>query len=126
VQRIAAPRLSTTALAGVDAFAVACFVLVGYLSHHGALHAGGLARDLAPMLAGWFAAALPCRLYSRRSVRSLVLTWALGVPAGVALRAIVLDRPLDGGQLAFLLTSLLFVGVFVAAARFAALTARPA
>jgi hypothetical protein len=120
LERAAAPGLPPAAVAVLDACAIATFVVVGYVAHHGAVHAGGLGRDVGAMLAGWFAAAAVWGLYRRPAPRSLILTWVLGVTLGVVLRAILLGRSPDGAQLAFLLTSLVFGGAFVAGFRLAA------
>ena len=97
--------------------ALIVFSVVGLLSHDGAVSAAGLARDALPLLAGWFAAALLFRTYRRRSGRALLLTWIVGVPLGVALRAVVLGRALEGREAAFLAVALTFTLVFVLALR---------
>ncbi len=100
-----------------DGAALVLFSVVGLLSHDGAISAAGLARDALPLLAGWFAAALVFHTYRRRSVRTLLLAWAVGVPLGVALRALVLGRALQGREAAFLAVALTFTLFFVLAAR---------
>ncbi len=104
-------------LAFADGAALALFSVVGLLSHDGTVSAAGLARDALPLLAGWFAAALLFRTYRRRSVRTLLLAWIVGVPLGVALRAVVLGRALEGREAAFLAVALTFTLVFVLALR---------
>jgi Protein of unknown function (DUF3054) len=102
-----------------DAAALVVFAVVGLLSHHGTVTAAGLAHDALPLLAGWFAAALVFRLYTRPSVTRLVATWACGVTAGVLLRALVLGRTLNGREAAFLGVALAFTLLFVVALRLA-------
>ena len=104
-------------LALSDAAAIVLFSVVGLLSHDGAVSATGLARDALPLLAGWFAAALAFGTYRRRSLRTLLLAWIVGVPLGVALRALVLGRVLEGREAAFLAVALTFTLVFVLALR---------
>ena len=104
-------------LALADGTALVLFSVVGLLSHDGAVSASGLARDALPLLVGWFAAALLFRTYRRRSVRALLLTWIVGVPLGVALRAVVLGRAFEGREAAFLAVALTFTLVFVLALR---------
>ena len=104
-------------LALADATALVLFSVVGLLSHDGAVSAAGLARDALPLLAGWFAAALLFRTYRTRSVRTLLLAWVVGVPLGVALRAIALGRAFEGRQVAFLAVALTFTLLFVLALR---------
>jgi hypothetical protein len=91
------------------------FAVVGLLSHHASFSA--FARDAFPLLGGWFAVALATRLYARFSVRRLLLTWAVGIAAGVLVRALILGRHLDRHQAAFLATSLVFTLLFVLALR---------
>lgn len=57
------------------------------------------------------------RLYVEFSVRRFLTTWALGIAAGVLVRALILGRALNGRQAAFLATSLVFTLLFVVAAR---------
>jgi hypothetical protein len=109
--------------AACDAVAVLAFTVVGLLSHHGGVSAGGLARDALPLLAGWFAAAGLLRLYRDPSSGRLVATWACGVTVGVVARALALGHTHVGTEAEFLAVSLAFVLVFVLAARLlAALT----
>jgi DUF3054 family protein len=107
-------------LALLDAAAIVVFAIVGMLSHDRGLSASGFARDALPLLAGWFVVALLVGTYRRRSRRTLLVAWAIGIPLGVLLRAVVLGRALDRHQLAFLLTTLLFTLLLVLALRVAA------
>jgi hypothetical protein len=95
-----------------DAVAILAFVTVGLISHDG-LSAAGYARDALPILGAWFAAAALFGTYRHGGWRRLLAAWAVGIPLGVLIRALVLGRTLDGDQLAFLgvtlVTSLLFV-----------------
>jgi hypothetical protein len=100
-------------LAVADGLALVAFVTVGLLSHDHAPSLGGYARDLLPLLAGWYGAAAAFGLYRGGGRRPLLLTWAVGVPAGVLIRALVLGRSLDGGEAAFLGVTLVFTGLFV-------------
>ncbi|MGZ4280772.1 MAG: DUF3054 domain-containing protein [Gaiellaceae bacterium] len=111
------PNRPPRVLALTDGAALVLFSVVGLLSHDGAVSASGLARDALPLLAGWFAAALLFRTYRWRSVRALLLTWVVGVPLGVALRAVVLGGALEGREAAFLAVALTFTLVFVLALR---------
>ncbi len=115
--------LSPPLAAGADAAAIVVLTLIGLLSHHGALNGRGFARDAVPLLAGWFAAALLVRLYTRPALRRLVATWLLGITAGVAIRAAILGRTHPGKEAAFLGVALAFTAVFVLVARLAAATA---
>ena len=102
-----------------DAAALVVFAVVGLLSHHGTVTAAGLAHDALPLLGGWFAAALVFRLYTQPSITRLLATWLCGVTAGVLLRALVLDRSLNGREAAFLGVALTFTLLFVVVLRLA-------
>ncbi len=111
-------RLAPRAAAASDAAAILAFVTIGLLSHEHGLHATGYARDALPFLGCWFAAALGFHLYTRPSLARLAATWAVGVPAAVLVRALVLGRTLGSKEGAFLIVSLVTVGVLVTAFRF--------
>ncbi len=113
------PAASPNMLALADGAAIVAFAMIGVVSHTGGATPGALLEDALPLLAGWSAAAAVFRLYSRPTTHALLLTWAVGVPLGVAVRAAVLGRLDEPRQLAFLATTLLFTFVFVAAARIA-------
>lgn len=113
-------------LALSDGAAISAFALIGIASHTGGLSAAALLEDLVPLLAGWLAAAVAFRLYTRPTSRALLSTWAVGIPLGVALRAAVLGRLGEPRQLAFLATTLVLTLVVVAAARLALGAARRA
>ena len=100
-----------------DAVAILVFVTIGLLSHHGDVTLRGYARDALPFLGCWFASALLFRLYSRPGWWRLLATWAVGIPVAVLVRALVLGRHLGGNEAAFLLVSLVTVGVLVVAFR---------
>ena len=94
-------RVRPTILAIGDAFSLVAFVVLGLRSHDEGVTAAGLARTALPLLAGWFAAAAAVRLYARGGISRFLVTWAVGVTAGVALRALILGRPADGSELTF-------------------------
>ena len=111
------PPVPGSALALVDAVAIAVFAVIGIVSHTGGVSATALAEDVLPLLAGWFAAAAALGLYARHSTRALLATWAIGIPLGVAVRAAVLGRLDEPRQLAFLATTLVLTAAFVVLAR---------
>lgn len=113
------PAASPAVLALTDGAAIVVFALVGILSHTGGVTPEALLEDALPVLAGWSAAAAAFGLYARPTARALLLTWAVGVPVGVAVRAAVLGRLDEPRQLAFLATTLVLTLVFVAAGRLA-------
>ncbi len=118
------PPASPTVVALADGTAIVVFALIGILSHTGDVTPAALLEDALPLLAGWSAAAAVFRLYARATARALLLTWAVGVPLGVAVRAAVLGRLDEPRQLAFLATTLVLTLVFVAAGRVAIGVAR--
>lgn len=110
------PRPPLVLVAG-DLTALVFFATVGLLSHRGGVSAAGYARDLLPVAGGWFATALAFGTYRRRSRARLLATWAVGVPAGIAVRAAVLGRGFDAKEAAFLAVALAFTLLFVVAVR---------
>ena len=94
-------RVRPTILAIGDALALVAFVVLGLRSHDDGVTAAGLARTALPLLAGWFATATAVRLYARGGIGRFLVTWAVGVTAGVALRALILGRPVDGREVTF-------------------------
>jgi hypothetical protein len=108
-----------------DALAILVFVTIGLLSHHGDVTFRGYARDALPFLGCWLAAALLFRLYSRPGWWRLLATWAVGVPAAVLVRALILERHLGSKEAAFLVVSLVTIGALVLAFRLLFSRVRP-
>jgi hypothetical protein len=117
VSHLVFPPVSARALVLADAAAIVAFTVAGILSHRGALPLSALVEDALPLLAGWFAAAAAFHLYGSRTRRSLLLTWIVGIPLGVLVRAAALGRLNEPKQLAFLATTLILSIVFVVAGR---------
>jgi hypothetical protein len=117
VRSLAFPPAPPRLLAAADGLAILSFTVVGIVAHEGALPASALAEDAVPLLAGWFLGAALARPYARRTWRSLLATWAVGIPAGVLLRAAALGRLDEPRQLAFLATTLVLSLAFVVVAR---------
>lgn len=111
------PPVSPWTAAALDGLAILCFTIVGVVSHRGVLPPAALAEDALPLLGGWFAAALGFGLFACRTLRALLLTWAVGIPLGVLVRAAALGRLDEPRQLAFLVTTLVLSLVLVLAAR---------
>ena len=102
----------------LDAAAILVFVTIGLISHrHG--FAKGYARDLPPFLGCWFAVALLLRLYRQGGRGRLVATWLVAVPLAVLVRALAFGRSLNGSEAAFLVVSVVTIGVLVGAGRLA-------
>ncbi|MCL6552683.1 MAG: DUF3054 family protein [Firmicutes bacterium] len=103
-----------------DLAAVLAFTVVGLAYHGVPLSAGGLLRTALPLGGAWCALAPTCGTYRRPGWRSLLVTWAVAVPAGVLLRQWWLGRPLGRATLVFLLTAWLLTLVFLAVGRLVA------
>ncbi len=101
-----------------DVAALLTFVTIGLVSHHhGFLR--GYARDVPTFVGAWVVAAIAFGLYRRPERRRLVATWAVGVSAAVFLRMLLVGHHLTGSEAAFLLVSLVTIGVLVPAFRWA-------
>ncbi|MSO95230.1 MAG: DUF3054 domain-containing protein [Thermoleophilia bacterium] len=111
------PPSSVRIIVLADALAILAFTLAGIVAHTGGLSIRGVAEDALPLLVGWFAAAAATGLYRRPSLRAFLITWVLGILAGVMLRAAALGRLDEPRQLAFLATTLVLTLVCVAAIR---------
>jgi hypothetical protein len=111
------PRRRPALVAGCDAAALTAFVIVGLLSHHGAVRLQDLAATLIPLLAAWMATAVATGLYAHPRPAALIVTWLVGVTLGVALRAVLLDRTANTEEAAFLAASLVFTLLFVSVPR---------
>lgn len=94
----------TARYVAADTAAILLFTTVGLLSH--GFELAGYARDALPLLACWFAVALAVGLYRRPSWTRFAVCWGVALPLGWALRALVLDREIDGGEVAFLAVTL--------------------
>jgi hypothetical protein len=117
MRRLAFPRVPPWLVAAADGVAILAFTIIGVVSHRGALPPSALAEDALPLLGGWFAAALAFHLYGRPTWRAFLLTWVIGIPVGVLVRAAALGRLDEPRQLAFLVTTLVLSLVFVLASR---------
>lgn len=117
MRHFAFPPVRPLALAVSDGVAILAFTILGVVSHRGSLPPSALVENAVPLLGGWFAAAFAFRLYGRPTSRALLLTWAVGIPVGVLVRAAALGRLEEPRQLAFLATTLVLSLVFVLGAR---------
>jgi hypothetical protein len=104
-------------LAVGDAAAIVLFAVVGLANHGEGITLAGLARNTLPILGVWFALAPLVGTYRRPGLRTLVATWAIAVPVGVAIRGVVLHRDADGSQVAFGVVTLIVTLVFLLAWR---------
>ncbi|MBV8079415.1 MAG: DUF3054 domain-containing protein [Actinobacteria bacterium] len=109
-------RLPHRVAVASDLVALALFVTVGLVNHHGGVSATGYARDLLPIGACWLVAGGAFDLYKHPRPRALLGTWLVAVVAGIAIRQLVLWR-LDGNDAVFLVVALCFSLLFVLALR---------
>jgi hypothetical protein len=79
-------RLRPLAALIADAVALVAFVLIGVRSHTGALPASDLVKNLLPLIAAWAGVASVVATYRRPGLRTLLITWAVAVPIGLAVR----------------------------------------
>src|SRR5207253_7726514 len=93
--------ISPGVLAAGDGAAIVIFVLVGLVNHEHGITVSGLARTALPILGAWFAMAPFAGTYKRPGVRTLLATWIIAVPVGVAIRAVLLHRSANESQVAF-------------------------
>jgi Protein of unknown function (DUF3054) len=114
--------LNHRAAVTADLLALAAFVTVGLVNHHGGVSLSGYARDLLPIGGCWLAAAGAFDLYKRPRVRALLGTWLVGVTGGVLVRALVLRR-LDSNDGVFLVVALCFTLLLVVGFRLGAVLA---
>ncbi len=84
-----------------DAVALTSVAVLGLLSHDEGVTVTGVARNAGPILLGWFGAAAVTGTYRRPSVRTAVSTWAVGVPAGVVVRTLILRHGFGRSFLSF-------------------------
>jgi hypothetical protein len=120
-----AARISPVRLAVGDVAAVALFAPIGLLSHDEGITLAGLARNAVPVALGYLAAALVVGTYRRPGWRTLVPAWALGVTAGVMVRAAIIGHGYGRTTFTFLAVTLVVTGLLLAAWRgLAALWAR--
>ena len=101
-----------------DAIALVLFAVIGLASHDKGLGLHGLVRDAVPVLVGWFVVAAIVGTYRRPSWPAFVLTWIVGVSAGVVARGLVVHRDVVGGRyLTFLAVTLSVTFVLLVALR---------
>ena len=104
-------------LAVGDAAAIVLFVIVGLTNHDEGVTLSGIARTALPILGAWFAVSFFTKTYTQPGLRTLLTTWAIAVPIGVAIRAIALHRAADDSQITFGIVAMIATLVFLLAWR---------
>jgi hypothetical protein len=95
-------RLGTMTLVIGDAAVLVLWAVIGLINHEEGVTFTGILRNAGPIMVGWFAAALVLRTYRRPPrVWRFLATWAIGISAGVLLRALILGKPWNGDELVF-------------------------
>jgi hypothetical protein len=97
-------RASVLALGDLTALLV--FALVGLASHDEGITLAGVARTWLPIAGCYALAALAFGAWTHVGLWRVACAWAVGVAAGVLVRALALGRSLDGDQLQFLAVAL--------------------
>jgi hypothetical protein len=109
-------RPSTVAVG--DAAVLILWAVIGLINHKEGVTFAGVLRNAGPIMIGWFAAALLLRTYRRPArVWRFLATWAIGISAGVVLRAVILGKPWNGDELAFFGVTLAVTLILLAAWR---------
>ena len=108
-----------------DLLPVVVFALVGGATHEGGFSPVDVLRNVALLGAGWVLAAAVFRPYVRAAAVRLAATWAVGISAGVFLRAAALGREIDGEYLGFWGVALALTLLVLLAWRLAARTLAP-
>ena len=94
-------------LAIADTLALIAFVAIGLRSHHVGAIAEIAARNAVPLAVAWIVVALAVGTYRRRDLASLMVTWAVAVPAALLVRTWWIGSP-QGARIA------VFMGVGMA------------
>ena len=110
-------RLRTWQLALGDVIAISLFAPIGLISHDKGITLEGLARNALPVVVGFLAAAPLLGAYRRHSLARLAAAWALGVIAGVLVRAAILGHGYGRTTFTFLTVTLVVTGLLLAAWR---------
>jgi hypothetical protein len=100
-----------------DVIAVALFAPLGLLSHHEGITGAGLARNVLPVALGFLAAGLLLGTWRTTGWRRLAAAWAVGVPAGVLVRAAVLGHGYGRTTFTFMAVTLSVTGLLLLAWR---------
>ena len=101
----------------VDAVGLAVFVVVGVSDHDDGVAVSLFLRNAVPLLGAWFLVAAVTGAYRRPGLRTLLVTWAVAVPAGLLLRTAWVGSPAGSRILVFLGVGLVFTLLFLLAGR---------
>jgi Protein of unknown function (DUF3054) len=102
---------------GFDVGALAAFILVGMDSHSDAAALSIFLRNFVPFTGAWLVTAWFAGTYRSSAPRSLLLTLAIAIPAGVLLRAAWTRSWTASDVATFMAVALLFASIFVGLGR---------
>jgi hypothetical protein len=105
----------------IDVAALALFVVVGMSSHHEGSQAGIFLRNFVPVTACWLLLALVVATYRPPRLSTMLLTWAIAVPAGLLVRSAIHGDLGDPDLPVFFAVALSFTLAFLALGRLLAL-----
>jgi hypothetical protein len=109
-------RYARVALA-CDLAALPLFVVVGMTSHHSGSAATIFLRNAVPVMTAWLIVAWVIGAYRPPAFLTLFATWALAIPAGVAVRSAFTGTLGDGRFFVFLGVAMAFTLLFLGVAR---------
>ena len=102
---------------GFDVLAIAAFILVGMNSHSDAEAVSTFARNFVPFTGAWVATAWFVHTYRHPSPRTLLVTRAIAIPAGVLLRAVWTGSWTASDVVTFMAVALVFASFFIGVGR---------
>ncbi len=110
-------RLAGARAITADLIAIVIFATIGLLAHGKDIGVSGYSRDVLTIGGSWLVVARSTGLYRSPTLRRYLTTWIVGVTAGVAVRAIVLGRAINGKELSFLIVALISTLIFTSVVR---------
>jgi hypothetical protein len=119
---VSTPRLTDGTRAarvtlGIDVVALAMFVVVGMGSHHEGSQASIFLRNFVPVTVCWLLLALVVPTYRPPKFSTMLLTWAIAVPAGLFVRSAIHGDLGDPDLPVFFAVALSFTLAFLAIGR---------
>jgi len=100
-----------------DIGAIAAFILVGVRSHSEAEAVSTFFRNFVPFTGAWLVTAWFAGTYRPPTPRGLLLTLAIGIPAGVLLRAVWTRSWTASDLVTFMAVAVLFASIFIGLGR---------
>jgi len=100
-----------------DLVALPMFVVVGMTSHHTGSATAIFLRNTVPVMVAWLIVARVIGTYRPPAFLTLFATWALAIPAGLAVRSMIAGTLDDGRFFVFLGVAMAFTLLFLGVAR---------